>query len=1062
MNAESDDLEDTHLCIKCNATIVGLSKYIEHRKTNCLGLARRTEHQPKREHDHAPAAAGVTASSTSTTAAGVASSRSTLEHSYDGFHFAEPAASHGGKSSKSLTDSYEPSYELGADVFFSSLQLQSVSTGGKTGSVPGPGSGRVAERQNKDEPNWHATSTCSDPLLKAVREQEESDFKPLKFVHSPEASDEEDDDDADDFEDADDEPEHDNDHDQDHEHDHDHDHDQDVEEDYDAPPAVPATHTGGKWRPEHRPQLRHTHTHLARISPSWDELAEESHHDHPPAEHTHGKWVPGSKQLEYRENIDLTKLQQPDASYWCNICCRRLKTRTNYEQHLQSGYHQRRADAERQLEQAQLEGAQLTLATDFQTQSEEQCQQEEEEEEEEREQKQEQLQQQPEQPEQQQQQLPTELPQRRRLRRANLLRCELCRHSMPRHLMGKHLISHYHYRRLQQQQTPLRQSALHAILEHMASIVRQAPFQCLPCRFYANTEIAFQAHWRSPAHVELTQRLGGQFWCSYCQFECADNDEMWQHLLDDATHKEVLFALNRSVPVCIAQRRALRCSVCGECFLYNVQLRRHFATEHAGLPATESASDEYQCRFRCGVCGAAQRSRVALQRHEKHKHRVTRYYCAVCRLEFETPLQARRHRSLMQHRRHPSRQLVASGTTSSERDIEHMLREVLDVAEPPDEKRICLAANECASCRLSFETPQALVQHRRVSHPMDNHACLSCGGSFQSAQALGRHTRSCQPIASSSSAAEAAPAGSGWHCDQCTFSANYESDLLYHRVFHGRDASIGSGKNELLQCPLCPKRFRKHSLRAHLRNHTDERIFECGECLAKFARRHNLKNHMVSMHGQAATEQAVAKKTPKKTPASRQKYECSICGKVLAKKYSLKQHEMSHSETERRFRCHFENCPYSGLTPEALKTHLASHARGSHGCPHESCNYVGKSELHLKRHLKSHGSEQELSEGGKWFSCDQCDFKARIKGHLRRHMHRHTGEKPHQCPHCEFQCSTIDNLRKHIVKTSKHPGKFIYECAACSQQQADNSSIFKSNSFREYQAHLSTHKRDLL
>lgn len=160
----------------------------------------------------------------------------------------------------------------------------------------------MARQDRPKEESW--TAPRGDPLLKAVREHDEAVFKPLNFDHdSPEASEEEEDEEeADDF-DA-----------------------EEDEEEYDvrrhSPPTVPATHTGGKWKPEHRPQLRHPH--IERISPSWDEPPEESY-THPPADHTKGKWVPGSKQLEYRENIDLTKLEQPGASYWCNICCRRLK-----------------------------------------------------------------------------------------------------------------------------------------------------------------------------------------------------------------------------------------------------------------------------------------------------------------------------------------------------------------------------------------------------------------------------------------------------------------------------------------------------------------------------------------------------------------------------------------------------------------------------------------------------------------------------------------------------------------------------------------------------------------
>ncbi|XP_017854777.1 zinc finger protein 615 [Drosophila busckii] len=989
MNNESDELEDTHLCIKCNATIVGLSKYIEHRKSNCLSLASAP-------HAAKPLATPTTTpTSTSAAASPTIMSRSNLEHSYGGFHFhaeAEPPSSHGGKGAK-LTEAYDLNYELGADVFFSSLKLQSVSTGGKTSAR--------AERAAKEESSWHAST---DPLLKAVRDNEDAVYQTLKFVHSPEPSEEEEEED-DEFEGEGEGEEY-------------VEHEADADEDYEtrrhSPPTVPASHTGGKWRPEQRPHLRHTH--LARLSPSWDEPSEELgvHELHPPAEHTHGKWVPGSKQLEYRENIDLTKLQphqESPPSFWCNICCRRLKSRSNYDQHLRSGYHQRRADAEQQLAQANLEGVRLTLSHDFDpantTASPASA-------------------------------LPAPPPSQRQLcrrrRRANFIRCDVCRHSMARHLIGKHLISHYHYRRLQQQQTPQRrQQALHDILQHMGSIVRQAPFQCLPCRFYANTEASFQDHWRSAEHLELTNSLGGNFWCSFCQFECGSNDVMLQHL-SSAMHKEVLLALNRSVPVSIAQRRALHCSVCNASFLYNAQLRRHLASEHAGQLATGSAADDYQCRFHCALCGAAQKSRVALQRHEKHKHRLAKYFCAICRLEFETPQQARRHRSLVQHKRRAQR---AQPRKSTEQEIEQLLRQVLEDQESAD-----------ASGSSSSKQPAQPTL-------MNTHSCLSCGSSFQSAQALGRHTRSCQPppapAASAASSSSSSPSSKSWACDQCSFKAQYEADLLYHRFYHTRSSVIG--KQELLRCPLCPKQFRKHSLRAHLRNHTNERIFECGQCQAKFARRHNLKAHVSVMHD-AAGKQTKATEQPKQRQQFQQpkaKFTCSTCGKVLAKKYSLKLHERTHTATAPSYRCHQENCQYAGLTAEGLKIHMASHAEGEHKCPHENCSYVGKSTLHLKRHLKSHATT------GERFGCSVCEFSTRIKAHLKRHMQRHTGAKPIGCPHCEFQCSSLDVLRKHILKTGKHPGKCMYECATCKEQEVDNR--FQSNSHKEYQMHLATHQQ---
>ncbi|KMY91387.1 zinc finger protein 585B [Drosophila simulans] len=982
-----DHLEDTHLCIRCNATILGLSKYIEHRKRNCL-ITGKQNASPKSD--------GRTRISTDTHVSATIISSSNLDHTYDGFHFTEPeapssylhktAASHGGKASKSLTEAYDLPYELGADLFFSSLQLQSVATGGKIGSV-------ARQERTKNE-SWSAPA--GDPLLKAVRENDETVFKPLHFDHEyPEASDEEDVEDEHEEFDA-----------------------EEDEEEYDArrhsPPIVPASHTGGKWKPEQRPQLRHPH--IERLSPSWDEPPEENF-THPPANHTKGKWVPGSKQLEYRENLDLTKLDQPGASYWCNICCRRLKSRLYYDQHLRSGYHIKRAEAECELEQATL-GRELTLSNDFSIKDDADKKE-------------------PEPP--------------KRQRRANLLRCDLCRHTMARHLIGKHLISHYHFRRLQQQSRTRRQTCLQEILKQMGSIVRQSPFQCMPCRFYANTEETFLHHWQSQEHLELTKRLGGTFWCSFCQFNSNTNNSMLLHLLG-SSHKEVLLALNRSVPICIAQRRRIQCSRCGMEFLYNIQLRQHLISEHPGLALTGTAADEYQSRFRCNLCGSSQKSRLALQRHKKHKHHLARYFCAICRLEFDNSLDARRHRSLVVHRQKARPQ---KSIPQPENEIEHMLREVLEETVPsPPSKRSGNVNAKCSNCRKTFESPQRLAQHQAEVHSSDNHLCLSCGISFESAQALGRHARSCQPLASTSTSADPSQAQkkSMYSCDQCRFQSQYESDLVYHRIFHTRSGTIG--KNEVLQCPLCPKNFKKHSLRAHLRNHTNEKIFECTECLQKFARRHNLKNHVIAKHAEVGDKDK-KKYAEKDVEQSTPKYQCGTCGKLLAKKYSLKLHEISHTKAvQRNYRCHFADCSYAGRTPESLKTHLVSHSQESHKCARMNCSYVGKSELHLKRHLKSAHSTEKSSE--QWFSCDQCDFRARIKGHLRRHSLRHSGQKPHQCPHCDFQCSTIDNLRKHIIKTGKHPGMFIYQCVKCSDDAAGE--IFKSNSYKEYQYHLETHR----
>jgi len=44
-----------------------------------------------------------------------------------------------------------------------------------------------------------------------------------------------------------------------------------------------------------------------------------------------------------------------------------------------------------------------------------------------------------------------------------------------------------------------------------------------------------------------------------------------------------------------------------------------------------------------------------------------------------------------------------------------------------------------------------------------------------------------------------------------------------------------------------------------------------------------------------------------------------------------------------------------------------------------------------------------------------------------------------------------ENLRKHVLSTSKHPGKHLYECRFCEPRD-----VFKSNLARDFRAHLIT------
>ncbi|XP_054626259.1 zinc finger protein 501-like [Dunckerocampus dactyliophorus] len=207
--------------------------------------------------------------------------------------------------------------------------------------------------------------------------------------------------------------------------------------------------------------------------------------------------------------------------------------------------------------------------------------------------------------------------------------------------------------------------------------------------------------------------------------------------------------------------------------------------------------------------------------------------------------------------------------------------------------------------------------------------------------------------------------------------------------------------NTRLKCSLCDKTFaRKNNLKEHMICHTGERPFICSVCGKSFSRKGILTRHTRLHTGEKP-------------------YGCSVCGQRFPQNSNLISHMRKHTG-EKPYPCPFCNSCFSNSS--TLLRHTRIHT-GERPFP---CSVCGK-RFSVMGHLRSH---RRTHTGEKPFPCPVCNRCFAEKSAMVKHTRTHTGEKTCSCPICEKGFCDRSSLVQH---TRIHTGEKVFSCSACGE-----------------------------